>query len=149
MKPIRELIAKQEVHALPPEATVLDAARAMNEHGIGAILVLGADGELRGIFSERDVMARVVVPRKNAEEVRLEEVMTTELYTAGPEERSDAVAKEMQRRHIRHLPVVKDGQVIGILSMRDLVRSHLASKEEEVQALTAYIQGEDPEEAGE
>ena len=144
MKPISEILAGHPVHCLPASATVLAAAREMSDKHIGAILVLDESRRLVGIFTERDLMLRVIVAGRAPESVRLAEVMTRELYTAGPDDRVSLVAQELQDRHIRHVPVLKDGRIVGILSLRDLLRAHLSVKEQEVQRLTAYIQGNEP-----
>ena len=114
----------------------------MLEAHIGAILIVDSKGGPLGVFTERDLMTRVVVPEREPKGVQIKEVMTRELFTVSPERRINEVAREMQERHIRHLPVVEDGVVIGMLSLRDLLREHLAEKRHEVRALTAYIQGE-------
>jgi len=94
------------------------------------------------MFTERDLMTRVIVPGADPNNIRLAKVMTKKLFTAGPDQIIRDVAREMQTRHIRHLPVIENGAVLAILSLRDLLREHLDTKRQEVQALTAYIQGE-------
>ncbi|MEM7309245.1 MAG: CBS domain-containing protein [Planctomycetota bacterium] len=143
MKSIGELLSGQHVHTLAQSSTVLDAARLMQEAHIGAILVTGEREKLVGIFTERDLMSRVVVAGHDPGTLLLEEVMTRGLVTSTPERRVTEAAQEMQDRHIRHLPVVEDGQVVGILSLRDLLRAHLEAKVQEVDHLTAYIQGDE------
>ena len=140
MKPLSELIGGRPVHALPASTTVLAAARAMDQHRVGAILVLDESERLAGIFTERDLMVRIVVPGRDPGSVKLEEVMTRDLYTAAPHERVGEVAGRLQARHIRHVPVVQDGRVVGILSLRDLLAAHIEHKEREVDQLTSYIQ---------
>jgi CBS domain-containing protein len=145
MKPIAELIGGRPVHTLPASTTVLAAVREMDVHRVGAILVLDADEHLAGIFTERDLMVRVVVRGLDPSAVSLAEVMTRDLFTAAPTERVGEVAHKLQARHIRHVPVVEDGAVVGILSLRDLLAAHLEVKEREVEHLTAYIQGKGEE----
>jgi CBS domain-containing protein len=145
MKKISELLTGREVVNLPTSASALDAARAMTEHHVGAILV--NDGAtprpgIAGIFTERDLMIRVVVAGKDVASTPLAEVMTKDVFTAGHEDRISALAREMQKRHIRHLPVVDGGTFTGLLSLRDLLREHLVETTGEVEALTSYIQGE-------
>lgn len=146
MKPIADLIGGRPVHTLPGSTSVLAAVREMDVHRVGAILVLDDEERLAGIFTERDLMVRVVVPGRDPEAVRLEDVMTRDLFTAAPDERVGAVAQKLQARHIRHVPIVADGAVIGILSLRDLLAAHLEVKEREVEQLTAYIQGQGEDE---
>lgn len=142
MKSIRSLLTERALLSMTGEESALEAARAMHRAHVGCVLVVDDGGAPLGIFTERDLMTRVVVPGVDPEKVRIADVMSEELFIAGPEERLNDVAQQMQSLHIRHLPVVEDGKVIGILSLRDLLRKHLAVKRHEVQALTAYIQGE-------
>jgi CBS domain-containing protein len=144
MKPIGELLDGRPAHCLPATATALAAARAMRDQHIGAVLVLDEHRRLAGIFTERDLMIRVVVAGRAPDSVLLQEVMTRELFTASPGDRVSHVAQGLQARHIRHVPVLRDGEIVGILSLRDLLRAHLSVKEQEVKHLTAYIKGDEP-----
>lgn len=141
MKTIRELLSGKAPVALPGSTSVLEAARTMHAEGVGAMLVASPGKAPEGLFTERDLMIRVVVPGLDPATARLEEVMTRDIFTASPERRVNEVAREMQERHIRHLPVVEDGLCIGVLGLRDLLREHLNAKKDEVRDLTAYIQG--------
>lgn len=143
MKTIRELLTGRPPLTLQPDSSVLDAALAMREHRVGAILVVDGGGSPVGMFTERDLMLRVVVPGLDPRRVVLQEVMSLDLFTGRPEERVSDIAREMQARHIRHLPVVEGGTVLGMLSLRDLLRAHLDAKRYEVRVLQAYIQGEE------
>ena len=143
MKTIRELITGRTPMTMEGSATALEAARRMKEEHVGAVLVVDDSQALCGVFTERDLMTRIVVAGLAPDEVRLEDVMTRELFTASPDQRVNEVAREMQSRHIRHLPVVEDGTTVAMLSLRDLLREHLDAKRNEVRALTAYIQGEE------
>jgi len=142
MKTIGELLTGREVLTLGPGASAADAARAMTDHHVGAVLIAAPDGQPLGIFTERDLMKRVVVVGADPAGVQLGDLMTSELFMATSDQTVTEVAQAMQDRHIRHLPVVdaKD-HVMGLLSLRDLLREHLRIKAEEVQALTDYIQG--------
>jgi len=142
MKLIGDLLNGGAVHTLPQTATALEAAVAMHQHRVGAILVTDAAGKPAGIFTERDLMVRVVVPGLPPDEVAIGDQMTSALFTVSPERSVSDAAQEMQARHIRHLPVVENEQVIGLLSLRDLLRELLQIKDGEVEALTAYIQGD-------
>ncbi len=143
MKTIRELLTGMKPVALESTASALHAARAMKDAHVGAVLVTGPDGSLRGIFTERDLMVRVVVPGLDPSGVPLERVMTRDLFIAGPSRLVNELGREMQARHIRHLPVVEGERVLGLLSLRDILRAHLEVKRTEVRALHAYIQGEE------
>ena len=142
MKSIRELLSGAAPVTLPATATVREAVEKMAQEKIGAMLVANDDGRPQGIFTERDLMTRVVLPKQDPDEVTLGDVMTADVFTLSPDKRVNEVSREMADRHIRHLPVVEDGVCIGMLGLRDLLREHLSIKRAEVKALTAYIQGE-------
>jgi len=138
---VGDLFGKQELHSLSRDATAMDAARAMTAARVGAILVLAEDGALAGIFTERDLMSRVVVPGRDPARTPLAEVMTSEVYAVGPDADLATVRRELQRRHIRHLPIVVGGRVIGMVSLRDVLRADLAEKAREVREMENYFLG--------
>ena len=138
---IRSLLQSQELLMLDEGATVLDAARAMSAKKVGAVLVTIGGGRLAGIFTERDLMSRVVVARKDPEKVLLREVMTPEVFSVGIDAEVKHVRVELQQRHIRHVPVIVEGRVAGILSLRDLLRADIDEMSVEVQALESYFLG--------
>jgi CBS domain-containing protein len=140
---IRNLISEgMEVVSLPPTATALDATKLMVDSHRGSVLVVGDAGELLGIFTERDLMVRVVSKDFTPSEMALREVMTTDLFTTGPDHKASEVRREMRERHIRHLPVLEGGSVIAVLSMRDLMRADLERTRNDADAMRDYIQGE-------
>jgi CBS domain-containing protein len=138
---ISGLLTGRKLLVQPGSATAFEAARFMTENGIGAVLITDRDGSIRGIFTERDLMTRVVVAGKDPRQVRLEEVMTREVYSANKEARVDDVRRELQRRHIRHLPVVDGERAVAMLSLRNLLAADLAETTREKRALSEYIQG--------
>jgi CBS domain-containing protein len=142
MPEIQSLLRGRPVLTLPETSSALDAAREMSRNKVGAILVVDASGRPRGIFTERDLMTRIVVEGHDPAGARLGEVMTRELYTSPPERKVAEVCRELQQRHIRHLPVVKDEQVIGMLSLRDLLRADLEQASQELSETQRYIRGE-------
>ena len=138
MHTLRQVVQRLNLISAQPDALVIDAAIAMSEGRIGAIPVM--DGErLVGIFSERDLMTRVVVAGRDPQTTRVEEVMTHRVVTAGLDESVERCLEKMQRAGCRHLPVVHDGRVISMLSMRDLLRDELDEQVEEIRSLRAYI----------
>lgn len=141
MHPIRDLLTSSDVLSLEESDSVIAACRAMQERGVGAVLVRDGEREAAGIFTERDLMIRVVVEGLDPHSTPLANVMTTKLFTVTPDQMSGEVQDEMRRRHIRHVPVVEDGSVCGVLSLRDLLRANLRDKIQEVEAITSYIQG--------
>ena len=140
MKSIRDLITGRSVLSLLASATALDAARAMTTNSCGCVMVADKDGQPKGIFTERDLMTRVTVLGKDPNRVRLEEVMTRELYTVAPETRLGEARLEMRKRHIRHVPVVENGNLVAVLSLRDLLRADLEDHEKDLESILDEVQ---------
>ncbi len=129
---ICDLIKNQETYRADAGQTVLDVAKAMVARNIGAVPVL-RDGVLVGIFSERDLMKRVVVEGRPADTTRVGDVMTSDPLVVTP--------KELMRRHgFRHLPICDGKQLRGMVSLRDLMLHDLNEKDHEVRMMRAYIQ---------
>lgn len=128
------------VHTLAPDQMVADAAAVMASREVGAVLVVERE-RLVGVFSERDLLRRVCAAGRSTEKTRLAEVMTPDPVTASPgDSRLVAVAK-MRRVGCRHLPVVVDGAIIDMLSMRDLLFVELEERQAEIESLRQYIRG--------
>jgi len=144
MATIDKLLTGRPALTLPKSATVLEAARAMQRDHVGCVLVVDGDGAPCGIFTERDLMIRIVCEEKDPASVTLEDVMTVDMFTAPASKSISEVRATLQARHIRHVPVIADGKVLGVLSLRDLLRHDLAERANEVQQLTDYIQGDPP-----
>ena len=120
MRHIAELIEGQTLTVADSADSVRTVARSMTEKNIGAVAVLDA-GSLAGIFSERDIMSRVVAVGLNPENTPVSSVMTRELVVADPHERVDEALKKMSSIGSRHLPVVDHGKLVGMISIRDLL----------------------------
>ena len=129
------------VHCVDASATVLGAVRSMNLNRVGAVVVTDR-GEMVGIFTERDVMTRVVAREVDPREMLVREVMTAHVACCTPETELDAIAEIMQRQRIRHLPV-KDAQerLLGMVSIGDINAYHVASKQAVIEDLSGYIHG--------
>lgn len=125
-----------------PDATVFDALRIMSEKDVGALVVLENDGKLAGIFSERDYARKVILFEKNSKDTPVGEVMTASVFTVEPGEPIEKCMALMTARHIRHLPVVEDNRVIGIISIGDVVKAVISQKEYVIEQLENYITGE-------
>ena len=124
---------------VPLDATVLQALQVMAEHNVGAVLVM--DGEsLRGIFSERDYARRVVLLGKTSATTLVGEIMTNKVCYVGPEHTVDQCMALMTDKNIRHLPVLEHGAVLGMVSMRDVVRATLDAQAQTIEQLVSYIQ---------
>jgi signal-transduction protein with cAMP-binding, CBS, and nucleotidyltransferase domain len=138
---VGQLLPMEPTLSLPTSATVIEATRAMEQGRVGAVLVHENGQPLAGIFTERDVMIRVLNAGRDPQRTTLGEVMTRGVLTVSPDQRSSEVLRAMQTRHIRHVPVVEDGKPVGMLSLRHILRADLEEKKNEVEAITAYIQG--------
>ncbi len=139
MASIRDLISNRTIHYVKPSQTVFEAASYMVERNVGAVPVL-EDAKLVGIFSERDIMRRVVTEGRDPLTTRIAEVMSTELRTLEPSASSEDAMCLMQTHGVRHLPVCEGRTLVGFLSLRDLLRCHLDEKSGEAEMMRAYIQ---------
>lgn len=143
MTQVRELLTRKGSHVLTigPAASVLQAALLMNEHRVGALVVVEG-GRVVGMFTERDVLLRVVAERRDPEATRVSEVMTAAVVCCAPETTVDEARGVMRDRRIRHLPVADaDGQLLGLISIGDLNAQLQVAQEQTVFLLTEYIQG--------
>lgn len=138
MKRIAELIEGQTLTVLESSDNVRTAARRMTEAKIGAAAVVDS-GTLAGIFSERDLMARVVAKGLNPDDTPVAMVMSKELVVAEPRENVDAALKKMHAIHARHLPVVEDGQLVGMISLRDLLEVDDAEQRDKAMFLNELV----------
>ena len=144
MATVSELLARKGagVISVAPSASVLDAARVMNEHGVGSVLVIADAHQLVGIFTERDILRRVVAAGRAADTTPVSEVMTVAVITCLPETSVEECGAIMTTRRIRHLPVVDDhGRMTGIVSIGDAVKSHITEIEFERDQLEGYVSG--------
>lgn len=119
---VGDIMARADFHILSPDATVREAARLMADKRIGAILVVD-QSELAGIFTERDGLFRVLAEGRDPETTTLADVMTAKPVTVGPDDLLADALRLMRDIGFRHLPVVQDGALIGIVSLRDFVRA--------------------------
>ncbi|MGE5594926.1 MAG: CBS domain-containing protein [Hyphomicrobiales bacterium] len=133
----------RHVYTIEPTATVREAVGVMNEHGVGALLVVERERPA-GIFTERDVLRRVVGPGLHAAVARVGEVMTTDLVTVSPQMRVEEAMAIVTNRRLRHLPVMEDGKIVGMLSSGDLMRWVSLHQEEHIRRMADYITGAEP-----
>lgn len=140
MSSVREIVHKRELYSVAEGDTVAEAARHMAELHVGAILVLNS-GKLRGIFSERDLMKRVVLEGRDPAATPVSEVMSTDVVTVDELATPEDAMEAMQSHNCRHLPVMRGAHVVAFLSMRDLMNYELARKTEELRHMRAYIHG--------
>lgn len=135
---ICDLIKDQDTYQAELGHSVLETVRAMVERNIGAVPVIH-NGKLVGIFSERDLMRRVVAECRDASTTCMAEVMTDDPLTIDTNEDLENCLALMRRHGFRHLPVCQDGQLVGMVSLRDILLHDLNEKDDEVRMMRAYI----------
>ena len=142
MTTAEQLINRKEgsLATLPPDANVLEAAQLMNDRMIGAVLVVN-EGCLAGIFTERDVMRRIVAEKRDPAKTKLSEVMTKQVACAAPHTPLDEVRGAMREKRIRHMPVVDDEgrKILGMISIGDLNEVNLQAQAETIRYLKQYM----------
>ena len=124
--------------ALAPDATVLDASQLMNDRHIGSVLVL-ENGRVSGIFTERDVLRRIVAERRDPSATKLRDVMTKTVACAAPHTTLDELRTVMREKHIRHVPVVDVERPLGMISIGDLNNAEADVRERTIEYLELYI----------
>ena len=137
---IRDVIRDREPYSVRATASVMEAAEFMAARKIGAVCVLDEEGKLIGVFSERDLLNRVVVPRHDASTMKLGEVTSPLRAVIHCDETPQQALERMEQIGTRHLPVLDGEEWVGMLSMRDLLRVELSDKGDEIKLLHEYIQ---------
>lgn len=138
MKKISEIVANREVYFVRVGQTVQQVARYMGDRNVGAVVVLDGD-RLVGVFSERDVIKRVLSQGRDPAHTPVEEVMTREVVFANADETYEDCLRKMKQLNVRHLPIVHNGQLLSLVSLRDLLLVDLDEKDHELKMMTAYI----------
>ena len=143
MKLVQHLLDSkgQEIISVTADASVLDAIKIMADRAIGSLLVMQGD-ELLGIVTERDYARKVIVKGRSSETTAVGEIMTAKVRTATINDTVNNCMAIMTERRIRHLPVVDDGKVIGMISIGDLVQAIISDQQEEIEHLEHYISGQ-------
>ena len=126
------------VATVEPRTLVSDLLAGLAEHNVGAMVVLGPDG-IAGIVSERDVVRRLNERGAELLAAPVSEIMTKLVFSCGPQDTVDSLTVQMTERRIRHVPVLDDGRLVGIVSIGDVVKSHISQLEEGRSQLEAYI----------
>jgi CBS domain-containing protein len=142
MATVMAILTNKGSHVLTigKEATVIQAALLMNEHKVGALVVTEGD-QVAGMFTERDVLRRVVGEQRDPANTRVAEVMTTEVLCCEPHTSIDEARGVMKNRRIRHLPVVDDGRLCGLVSIGDLNAHQMTSQEHTIHLMHEYLYG--------
>ena len=141
MKKASAIISGRELYCIVVGSKVLDVLRYMGEKNIGAVAVVDNlnDRKLRGIFSERDLLKRIVLPGLDPKQTSIDDVMTKNVAVGQGHETYDVCLETMKRINSRHLPIVEGEKFIGMISIRDLMEVDIEDKDEEIKFMNAYI----------
>ncbi len=142
MKRIQTLLKKKgyDVWRIAPDASVYDAIHLMAEKGVGALIVM--DGQkLVGVISERDYARKIILEGRSSENTKISEIMSAEVITVGPDSRIEECMAMMTERRIRHLPVLDGDELIGVISLGDLVKYIIAEQQFVIEQMERYIAG--------
>lgn len=142
MKLVQHLLDSKgdEIISIVQDASVFDAIKLMADRAVGSLLVMDGD-ELQGIVTERDYARKVIIKGRSSESTPVADIMTTDLVTASPLQSVNDCMNLMSERRIRHLPIVMDGKVVGLISIGDLVQAIISDQKEEIEQLGSYISG--------
>lgn len=142
MKLVKHLLdlKGREIISIAQDASVFDAIKLMADRSIGSLLVMEGD-ELKGIVTERDYARKVIIKGRSSESTQVGEIMTTDLITTSAEKTVNDCMNLMTEKRIRHLPVLAEGKVTGMISIGDLVQAIIADQQEEIEQLGQYISG--------
>jgi CBS domain-containing protein len=142
MKRIQTLLKKKgyDVWSIAPDASVYDAIHLMAEKAVGALIVM--DGpKLVGVISERDYARKIILEGRSSENTKISEIMSSEVITTGPDNRIEECMAIMTERRIRHLPVLDGNEVLGVISLGDLVKYIIAEQQFVIEQMERYING--------
>ena len=133
----------KEVWTVTPDATVFQALQKLAEKDIGALLVVNEANRLVGIFSERDYARKIILMGKSSLQTKVKDVMTTEIVVISPERTIEECMELMTECHIRHLPVLEEGNLLGLVSIGDVVKAIITGQARLITSLENYIMGVD------
>jgi CBS domain-containing protein len=138
MDSIKELLAKRDIYTVNKGATIRDTVLYMASKKVGLVPVMES-GKLVGVFSERDLVRRVIANNKSLDETKVEDVMSTKLVIADVNEPNESVLAKMKDAHTRHILIIENENLIGVLAMRDLLELDLSACKMTVEVLNNYI----------
>jgi CBS domain-containing protein len=139
VKSIKEMFSSKNLYTVQSGAKIIEVANYMAEHNIGLVPVLGNDGKLLGVFSERDLVRRVIAKGLDLHTTTVDSIMTKELVIASINESHQECLKKMKDKNIRHILIIDNEKLHGILSMRDLLEIDLQVQQETIEVLHNYI----------
>ena len=139
---VSQLLADKgsDVWSVEPKAKVLEALQLMADRRVGALLVI-EEGKLVGIFSERDYARKVILKGKSSKTIRVEEIMSTDVVCVAPNQSIEKCMSLMTEKRVRHLPVMDDEKLLGVISIGDVVKAVIADREDVIEKLEQYITG--------
>lgn len=139
---VTQLLNKKgkEIHTISPEATVFDAIKLMSELGVGALLVMEGS-RLVGVISERDYTRKVILKGRSSNSTFVQDIMTKKVICLSPDNNIDECMALMNENQIRHLPIVEKGEVVGIVTIMDVIKNILSEKEFIIEQMEHYIAG--------
>ena len=142
MKPVSELLKRRDssLFQVSPDATVFEGLQQLARHGVGAMLVM-QDEKLVGIFSERDYTRKIALEGKNSRNVKVADIMTNQIVSVTPATGTRVCMTLMSQKRIRHLPVMDGDNVLGLISIRDIMDDIIADHEQTISHLQNYISG--------
>jgi CBS domain-containing protein len=140
---VKQLVQTKDsdvIFSVAPADTVFRALEVMADKNIGAVLVL-QDGELAGIFTERDYCRKIILMGRSSLNTQVQEIMTRKMITVSPEQTIEECMELMSQHHVRHLPVMDQGRLAGLLSIGDVVKAIITAKQDMIENLEDYIMG--------
>ena len=142
MKLVKHLLDSKGQHiiSVTPDTSVLDAIKLMADKNISSLVVMD-DGAMSGIMTERDYARKVIIKGRSSQDTPVSDIMSSKVYTTSSAETVNRCMELMTKKRIRHLPVVEDDEVLGMISIGDLVQAIISDQQEEIEQLEHYISG--------
>jgi CBS domain-containing protein len=143
MYTVRDILREKgaQMYTTSPQTTVYEALQVMNDNNVGALLVFEKE-EMVGIISERDYARKMIIKGKYSQDTPVRDIMTTQVITVTPDQNLEACMELISGKRIRHLPVVEETRVVGIISIGDIVKGIISHKESVIEQLEKYIKGQ-------
>lgn len=140
---VRQILGEKgsQVVTIDPSATLVSAAKLLDKYGIGALLIINSGGDIAGILSERDIVRALASTDGGGEHAQVRDFMTTDIYFCTPSDSSDDLMDVMTEKRVRHLPVLDNGALAGIVSIGDIVKGRIRQMKSEQDSLSSYIAG--------